>query len=279
MHILNAIVLSGTKKGQSIRHIYVSNETLLSFISEQTIRRYIKLDLLWVKQYQLPKAVRYKPRRGSKIDKQNIASDERKDGRSYFDFLKLDCVQTREYWEYDSVEGIKTDTKAILTITYVEFDFQFGFLIENHNPDSVLKIIRKLQKLFGDEYWKMFKVNLCDNGSEFDYFNNIEWDEETGEKKISVYYTRVYRSTDKAHCERNHEYIRMILPKKESIEFMTQDKVNLMFSHINSYSREILKNKSPYDLFVERFGIGLVNLLGIVRIDPNDVTLKPFLVK
>ena len=34
-----------------------------------------------------------------------------------------------QLWQYGSVEGKATGKKAILTITYPEFRFQFGFLI------------------------------------------------------------------------------------------------------------------------------------------------------
>ena len=94
-----------------------------------------------------------------------------------------------------------------------------------------------------------------------------------------MFFTNPYRSTDKASCERNHEFIRYVIPKGKSLDFLTQEKVELLFSHINSYVRESNKNKTPYDLMVERFGIEFMEIIGIKRISPKDICLKPSLLK
>lgn len=96
---------------------------------------------------------------------------------------------------------------------------------------------------------------------------------------ILFYFTNPYRSTDKAACERNHEFLRYIIPKGNALDDLTQDDVNLMFSHINSYVRKSNQNKTPYELIVERFGPEFVELIGIKHIDANDVVLKPKLLK
>ena len=87
------------------------------------------------------------------------------------------------------------------------------------------------------------------------------------------------KSTDKASCEKNHEFIRYVLPKGKSLDFLTQEKVNLLFSHINSYVRLSNKNKTPYDLAVERFGNEFMEIVGIKKISPKEVFLKPGLLK
>ena len=94
-----------------------------------------------------------------------------------------------------------------------------------------------------------------------------------------MFFTNPYRSTDKASCERNHEFNRYVIPKGKSLDFLTQEKVELLFSHINSYVRESNKNKTPYDLMVERFGKEFMDIIGIKRIKPSDVCLKPSLLR
>ena len=96
---------------------------------------------------------------------------------------------------------------------------------------------------------------------------------------LRVYFTNPYRSTDKASCERNHEFIRYVIPKGHSLNNLTQDKVDLLFSHINSYVRESNYNKTPFELIEERFGIDFLNNIGIKKILPQDVLLKPRLLK
>ena len=72
-----------------------------------------------------------------------------------------------------------------------------------------------------------------------------------------------------------------MIPKEVSLDELnlTQEKINLLFSNINSYVRKCLNNKTPYELFVERFGLDFVSLLGVSRIDARNFNLKPDLIK
>jgi IS30 family transposase len=200
-------------------------------------------------------------------------------GRTFSDYKKYVEEHPNDYiWQYDSVEGKVDDKKAILTIALPEFRFQFGYLICKQNMTSVYKKLRTLQKLLGKRYEEIFQINLSDNGPEFSKFHEIEINK-YGHHLCRVFFTNTYRSTDKASCERNHEFIRYVIPKGRSLDFLTQAKVELLFSHINSYVRESNQNKTPYDLTVESFGTEFMEIIGIKRIDAKDVCLKPILLK
>lgn len=56
-------------------------------------------------------------------------------------------------------------------------------------------------------------------------------------------------SWQKPHVERNHEFIRLIRPKGASFDDLTQEKVGLMMSRINSYVRASLGDRSPLEVF------------------------------
>jgi hypothetical protein len=77
----------------------------------------------------------------------------------------------------------------------------------------------------------------------------------------------------------NHEFIRKIIPKGVSMNHLTQQDIDLMMSHINSYSREKLNGKSPIERFDYLYGEGLAEKLGQTKIQPNDILLKPTLMK
>lgn len=179
---------------------------------------------------------------------------------------------------YDSVIGKIDDKKAILTITFPKTRFQFGLLITKDSTRSVNAKIRNLQSKLGDLYKRIFEINLSDNGVEFARFHELEVDE-YGEVLSKVFFTNPYKATDKPHCERNHEFIRYLIPKGITLDFLNQEKVNLMFSHINSYVRASNKNKTPYELTVELFGKEFMNAIGIKQIRSKDVCLKPSLVR
>ena len=129
---------------------------------------------------------------------------------------------------------------------------------------------------------RLFPVILTDNGTEFSNPARIEFDAD-GSRLTSVFYCNAYASYEKPHVERNHEFIRLVLPKGTAyteptpFDGLTQHGVSLMMSHVNSYVRRGLGNKTPYDLFAREYGEDVAALFGISRIAANDVTLKPSL--
>ena len=99
-------------------------------------------------------------------------------------------------------------------------------------------------------------------------------------RSIRVWFTDPYCATQKPHIERVHEEIRRVLVKGVSFNPLTQDGVNLIMSHVNSYTRPTLGDRCAYDLFVEKHGEPgrkFLDKLGVRRIPNNEVTLHPFL--
>lgn len=52
-----------------------------------------------------------------------------------------------------------------------------------------------------------------------------------------------------------------------------------MIDHINSYGRPELGDKSPYEMFEFYYGKEILDLLGVHKIVPNEIILKPELLK
>lgn len=278
---INQIVTPLIRNGLSLYHIWWSNPYIKNQICESTLKSYLYDGRFDAKSYELQMKVRYAPIRKETLirkAKSVIYRDDNRDFRNFIDYINQKSIG-QDYWEYDSVVGKRSDSKAILTITYVEFDFQFGLVIEKDNPKDVVDKIRQLQKKLGEKYRNIFKVNLSDNGIEFDNFTDIEFDETTGEVLCKTFRTRPHIASDKADCECNHKLVRYILPKYQSLDFITQEQCNLVFSHVNSLIRKSKNNKTPYELFVERFGKEVADILGINFVKPNEVCLKPFLLK
>lgn len=82
----------------------------------------------------------------------------------------------------------------------------------------------------------------------------------------------------KVIVKKNHEYIRYVLPKGTNFDTLTQDKVNLMMSHINSTLRPSVKC-SPYDYMALTYSKEILDLLKIKKIDSKEVKLHPNLLK
>lgn len=99
-----------------------------------------------------------------------------------------------------------------------------------------------------------------------------------GSKRSSIYYCEPNRSDQKAKCEKNHEYIRYIIPKGTSMDNYTQDDIDLMMNHINSTAREVLNFAIPYDMATIYLGLDTLNKLKFNKIQPDDIILKPYLI-
>ena len=81
----------------------------------------------------------------------------------------------------------------------------------------------------------------------------------------------------KGHCENNHTFIRRVIPKGMDLSPFSQEQIDLMMSHINSYKRKDLGDKSPYDLVLFMYGEEILRKLNIIHVDPDNVCLQPSL--
>lgn len=272
---IDGIVSPLIRQGQSIHHIYQNNKDLI-MCDERSIYNYIDAGLLSVGNLDLPRKVRYrvrKKKRSVRVDKQCHV------GRTYEDFLEfLDACPDVAVTEMDSVEGRKGG-KVLLTIYFRNCELMLAFLREVNTARSVTDIFSYLDRTLGREAFRnLFQVILTDRGSEFTDPLSIECDE-NGEIRTRVFYCDPQRSDQKGGCEVTHEMIRRILPKGSSFDHLTQSDIDLMMSHINSYTRKKLGNLSPYRLFSSLYGENLLTQLNLHQIPPNEINLTPKLLK
>mgnify|MGYP004684042471 FL=1 len=182
--------------------------------------------------------------------------------------------------QFDTVEEMKSDNKRILTIHFPILHFQFEILLESNSPDEVNKKLLDLQNKIGIESWKqIFPIMLSDNGIEFNKLYELETIGNDNKKISSVFYCNPYCSGQKGACERNHEFIRYVEPKYHSFNHLTQEKVNDIFSNINSLYRKSLPGVTPYQLAYSVLGKDFLEIIGIKKIEPDDVNLTQSLTK
>ena len=264
-------------KGQSIHHAVINNKNKIMF-SEKKIYKLIDLGLLEVRNIDLPRKVRFRNRKKKttvyKVDKHCL------EGRRYEDFLAyMKQHPDTPVVQMDSVEG-KKGGKVLLTLHFVNCSLMLAFIRDHNDAQSVIDVFNELQKVLGiNKFKELFIVILTDNGSEFSNPTEIEFDTNTKEKRTQIFYCHPSSPHEKGSCEVNHELIRRILPTGTSFDNLTQNDINLMMSHINSYKRKKLNDKSPYDIFSTIYGDDTLNKIGIKKINPNDVNLTPNLLK
>lgn len=169
------------------------------------------------------------------------------------------------------VEGI-TGGKVFLTLLFIETNLMLIYLINNKTTLYVKEFFDYLKHSIGIEnYKKFFEVVLTDNGSEFSNPTNIEIDYETGEIIFNLFYCDSNSSWQKDNLEKNHEFIRYVLPKGTSFNNLTQEETNLLMNHINNIYRVSLNGKSPYDSSLH---MGFLKNLNLYKIPPSLINLS-----
>lgn len=275
-HLNNILLPLLKEQGQSIHHAYINNRDTI-MCSEKEIYNLIDLGLLDIKNQDLPRKVRYRQRPRNnfyyKIDKKCLES------RKYEDFKKfIENNPDVNVVEMDTVEGVKGG-KVLLTIHFVNCSFMLIFIREHNDSQSVIDIFNMLEDKLGlNVFRKLFIVILTDNGSEFTNPTKIEINNK-GKDRTKIFYCEPGRSDQKGSCEVNHEQIRRVLPKGTSFNNLTQEDINLLMSHINSYKRKKLNDCSPIQLFNLMYGSDVTSKLGIAEINPNEVNLTKDLLK
>ena len=273
---INRIISPLISKGQSLHHICVNHSDEL-MLSEKTLYSYAAMGFFDAKNIDMPRKVRYKSRKRShsvfKVDKKCRI------GRTYEDMLRfIDENGDIGAVEMDSVIGRKGG-KVLLTFFFTSTHIMLAFIRDSNTALSVKNVFNELYHNLGRErFITLFPMLRTDNGSEFTDPLSIEFDMNMS-RRTCVFYCDPYASWQKPGCELNHEFIRRILPKGTSFDNLLQEDVDLMINHINSYARKSLNDKPPYDLFVSLFGKECADKLGLVLIPPDDITLKPSLLK
>ena len=272
---LNNLFSSLMIKGQSISVIYQNHKDEI-MVSENTIRNYLKKGLFQSNQLDMIRP-RFTSEKSSK--RRIIRNIDLLSGRTYEDYLKHIHNNDSLIVQIDTVVGKLIDNKKLLTIHWPTFHFQIGILLEKLTPSYVNQALLNLKDKIGIELYKqLFQTILTDNGIEFSLLDEIEFDD-FGELISHVFFCDPYSSSQKGACERNHEFIRYILPKGVSFDNLNQKDVDLIFSHINSTPRKSLGFNTPYNVFKAVFGIKILTLLNIKEINKDEVHLKPSLLK
>jgi Transposase and inactivated derivatives, IS30 family len=267
--------LLGEKK-QSIAHVYATHAEDLG-CSRRTLYTYIHKSVFEIRALDLRRAVKYKKR---KAPTQCSSKDRSyRQGHNYEDFLKY----TKEHpdtpvVEMDCVEGTKGG-KVLLTMLFRNCNLMLLFLLDNQDQECVSQVFVWLETLLGVEgFKKTFPVILTDGGSEFAAREDLE-NACNGSKMTTVYYCDPYCFWQKGMLEKNHEYIRYVLPKGESFDELTTEQVTLLMNHINSEKRDSLNGHSPFELSLFLLDKTLHSSLKLIQISPDDVCLAPKLLK
>ena len=224
----------------------------------------------------LPRAYSYKPRKRTGEEPKIRFDNTIRKGRTLNnleEYLKIH--PEANIVEMDTVIGKLEDKKCILTLYFRNSKLMLMFLINKYKTGSVTKIFRKLYKILGYElFTKLFEIVLTDNGWEFSKPEDIEFDDNTGEKLINVFYCNPYSSWEKGGIERNHEFIRYIIPKGITFDQLTEKNVTDMMNNINNVKRKSMEYKTPYEIFKNIYGEETTKKLHLHTLKADEVDLS-----
>lgn len=269
---LNRTVTRGLRKKQPLYHIIASSDLP---VSQSTVYRYIDKGILDARNMDLPKKVGWKIKTGRKIPTGKIPGY--RINKTYQDYLEFAAANPEiEVVQMDLVEG--SGSKNFLTFTFTRSRLLLAFLIPDKTQNSVREAFDALERAIGYRMFKkLFRLVLTDNGPEFQNHQILEFTT-GGARRAQIFYCDPYCSFQKGACEKNHTYIRKFLPKGSNFDWLNQNKVNRMLNHINSVYRPSTKEDAPFSQLSPTLQ-RMVKVLGLVRINPEDVVLGPSVLK
>jgi IS30 family transposase len=269
---LDGLVTPLLKNGQSLAHIYAKHKDEIPCTS-RTLYNYARQSIITAIPLDFPRIVRYKKRRKQTI--RSYRNPAIRQNRTYEDFQKFLLENSDvSVIEMDTVIG-RIGGKTLLTMLFRNSRFQLAFLINSNTQKQVISVFNSLEHVLDTTcFQKTFPVFLTDNGSEFLDPVSLEADGRT-----KIFYCNPNAPFQKGAIEKNHEFIRYILPKGTSFDSLQQEDINLMLNHINSTARDSLNEASPFDLAKILLGQKVLDSLKMERIEHDKVILKPSLLK
>lgn len=255
-------------QGQSIAHIWATHHAEFP-CSERTFYRYVDLGLGGMKNLDLVAKARYRPRK-----KRTVSKFRCPEGHTFEDFCALSEEERLTAVEMDCVEGVATDTKVLLTMLFRRISFLLVFVLDEHTQACVEGVLDSLEALLGERFPCVFPLLLADRGHEFQNYDRIE-----GAGRTKIYYCEPGRADQKGSIENCHRLVRRILPKKTSLDRVTRSDASRVASHVNSMPRPSLGGASPFDLAHHVLPRDLLDGIGLQQVPPDDVCLKPSLLK
>ena len=270
---LDKIVSPLVKKGQSISHIYKTHDIPCT---RATLYNYLAKNYFSVGPIDLPRKVRMKKRK----QKRTIVKDtSARTNRTYEDFQKyISEHPDLPIVEMDTVEG-KKGGRVLLTLFFRNSRLMLAFLLYSKTQNEVARIFNLLEYTLGNELFeKTFPIILTDNGTEFGDPVALEFNEE-GIGRTRIFYCNPRASYQKGMIEKNHEFIRYVLPKGTPFEGLLQTDIDLMINHINSLGRASLNWASPYEIAKLFMGNHTLKKLNLKKIANDEIQLNTKLLK
>lgn len=287
LDIINGLISPLILNGQSPYAALVTVKADLDengiHISKSTLYRMINRRDLDCRNIDLQEKVK---RRRPRTKKRNRDADTKvmidKAGHMWEDYNRYMESHDLIPVQMDCVEGKRSDKCALLTLYWKDTHVQVAFIMDAHDSKRVVEALDKLEIMIGlDMFRRMLPVILTDNGQEFTDIEGMERScTASGEKRTIIFFCEPNRSDQKGGCEKNYREMRKIIPKgKTTMDDFDQSDICLMMDHVNSYPRESLHGKTPYEAAEMLYPKDFIDDLNFIKIPPKELEMKPSLLR
>lgn len=272
------------KQGQSV-YVILRNHPEIK-LTEKTLYTYIEGGVF--REYGLT-AIDLRRQVSRRLPKKAVKSYKKRQDRRYLLHRKHEDYVLFMAQHPDAVE-IQMDTvyndvsngPFIQTFKIIQAGFMICLLHKSKTAEEMVKGVDTLERLLLPLKGKTIVIKT-DRGSEFVYADSIEMRPD-GSRRFFLFYCDPMASYQKGSLENNHEEIRYVLPKECSFlktGLTSQEAMNKVTSSINSFPKQRLGGKTPFQL-LQFFYPGLLKTIkafGISKIPQDEVNLTPSLLK
>ena len=267
------LIRSDVARGLSPQQIALARAAEVG-ASTSTIYRWIERGYAGMSSLELRRKCGYKPRSRAKPPRQTAHGA----ARSFAAFMELPEEERAAACEMDTVVGLKSDRRCLLTLYLRAFRFQLALPMPDKTAASTGSALDMLEKAAPKAFRRLFPLLLTDNGAEFADCGGIERSSlDPAARRCSVFYCDARQSQQKGGCERNHVELRKILPKGRGISF---DRLGgrdcaVLMSQLNSEPRPSLGGMCAIDMLLAALGADgreLLDALGVEKVpyeEPN----------
>ncbi len=156
------------------------------------------------------------------------------------------------HWEMDTVKGKRGVTKScMLVLTERKTRDEIIIKMKDQGAASVVEALDRLERKYGDMFYKIFRSITVDNGVEFADYEGLERSVLKEGKRTFVFYCHPYSSWERGTNENNNRLIRRHIPKGVDFEDTTDAEIAYIEEWINNYPRGIFDYKTSAELFEE----------------------------
>lgn len=268
------LIRSDVARGLSPQQIALTRAAEVG-ASASTIYRWIERGYAGMSSLELRRKCGYKPRSRAKPPRQTAHGA----ARSFAAFMELPEEERAAACEMDTVVGLRSDRRCLLTLYLRAFRYQLALPMPDKTAASTGSALDMLEKAAPKAFRRLFPLLLTDNGAEFADCEGIERSSlDPAARRCSVFYCDARQSQQKGGCERNHVEVRKILPKGRGIGFDRlggRDCAALM-SQLNSEPRPSLGGMCAIDMLLAALGADgreFLDALGVEEVPYEELNM------